>query len=58
MVTLIIINPKLIKHLFSPGKEYIFQKSHLNKYGFKMTLGNTIIMNEGDIWKRKRKLFS
>jgi cytochrome P450 len=34
------------------------QKSHLNKYGFKIALGDTMIMNEGDVWKSKRKLLS
>jgi cytochrome P450 len=44
--------------MFAPEKNYIIQKSHLNKYGFKIALGNTMILNEGDIWKRKRKVLS
>lgn len=58
MITLIFINPRLLKYLFAPEKNYIFHKSHLNKYGFKLALGNTMILNEGWSWKRKRKIIS
>ena len=58
MITLIIIQPRLLKYLFAPEKINIIQRSHLNKYGFKIALGNTMILNEGDVWKRKRKVLS
>jgi cytochrome P450 len=58
MVTLILVNPRLIKHLFAPEKNSLIQKSHLNKYGFTIALGNSMIMNEGEAWKNKRKVLS
>lgn len=45
MVTLILLRPTLIKHMFTPEKNYLIQKSHLNKYGFKLAMGTTMIMN-------------
>ena len=58
MITLIFINPRLIRHMFTPEKNYIFHKAHINKFGFKLALGNTMIMNEDDAWKKKRKILS
>lgn len=58
IVTLIFLKPRLIKSLFSPEKQHALSKSMLNKAGFNMTLRNSLILNEGDYWKRKRKIFT
>lgn len=57
-LTLTLINPQLLRHFFAPEKNAIFPKSHLNKYGFALVLGNTLILNEGEQWKRKRRAIS
>lgn len=44
-VTIFLINPRLLKHFFANGKEKNFIRSHVNKYGFKMVLGNSLVLN-------------
>lgn len=58
IVTLIFLKPRLIKSLFSPEKQHVLTKSRLNKAGFTMTLRNSLILNENEYWKKKRKIFT
>ena len=57
-VGLILLNQNLIKQFLKPDKVDIYHKMTFNFGGMTDLLGQGLIFSEGDVWRRKRKIFS
>jgi hypothetical protein len=58
IITLILLNPRLMHRFFSPEKQSLLRKPINNKIGFSLLLSHSLILNEDQYWKDKRKLFA
>ena len=48
----------MLQAFFSPDKQHLFNKNTPNKIGFNILFKDSLILNEHEHWKEKRKIFT
>ena len=48
----------MLMSFFSPDKQHLFGKKTSNKIGFNILFKDSLILNESQHWKQKRKTFT